>query len=222
MSGPFVGRTPRPRALVHGFVSAAKFCEPATRLAAVPGFFIVHAMRNTLSGLLKSRRRRAVSPLLLALVVAVLVAGCAEDSPRVRRLNEVAAADVSHVNDPDVQLRIKQQDAKMFSDVYELHREAEHEGKRPITPKLVKAVAPKYPFAQRWRDIQGFVWVGFVVDEQGNTTRVAAIPDESGIADPAFVAAAIAAVQKWKYEPGTLDGQAAPFAMVAPIVFQLK
>ncbi len=156
------------------------------------------------------------------LTAATVLSGCVEDPARTHRLKEVAAAHISHIDDPDVQRRIKQQDAKMFADVFELHREAEHAGKRSITPKLVKAVKPKYPFAQRLQDIQGFVWVGFVVDEQGNTTRVMAIPDESGIADPAFVAAAVAAVQKWKYEPGTLDGQSAPFAIVVPVVFQLK
>lgn len=152
-------------------------------------------------------------------LVAILLAGC--DNVPIQQTIATKYAQREHVGDPDVRRRVAQTFARECPEVYAVHRTAEREGMVERVPRLLKTVVPKYPFSRRWKDIQGYVWIGFVVDETGTPSRVTAIPDESGIADPAFTAAAIAAVKEWKFEPGRIAGNPAPWPMVVPIVFEM-
>jgi protein TonB len=76
---------------------------------------------------------------------------------------------------------------------------------------------PAYPEEARKKGIEGMVEIEIVIDESGNVQirRV-----RSG-AEP-FVAAALAAIQTWRYEPATRDGQTIPVHRVVRVPFRLK
>jgi TonB family protein len=158
----------------------------------------------------------------LGTTLVALFAGCGTEPARTQRLAEVRTAQAKYVNDKDVQRRVNQAAAHVFPEVYAFQKQAAKEGRMVTAPRLLTTVRPKYPFSRRAADVQGFVWIGFVVDESGATTRVTAIPDETGLADPLFVASAADAVQQWKFEPGKVDGQPMRFALVVPVIFQLE
>lgn len=74
--------------------------------------------------------------------------------------------------------------------------------RREATP--VFRVNPVYPHGPLQRGIEGFVDLGFDIDEKGatqNITVIAAQPER------VFNKAAIKAVSKWRYEPRVIDGE---------------
>jgi protein TonB len=79
-------------------------------------------------------------------------------------------------------------------------------------------VAPEYPFNLRRAEVRGEVLVEFVVDPAGNV--IAAYPVRS--TNAGFDAAAVAAVQQWKFQPGMKGGKAVNAKLRVPIVFNLN
>lgn len=84
-----------------------------------------------------------------------------------------------------------------------------------VQPQPTFQVRPMYPAEMRQQQVGGEVVVDFVVDTEGRPVRVSAIKSTR----KEFEAAAIAAVQKWRFKPGTIDGKPAPVHMAVPIVF---
>jgi TonB family protein len=76
-------------------------------------------------------------------------------------------------------------------------------------------VTPQYPEPARQAGTQGDVVVRITVDKAGRVGDAKAI---SG--PPALRQAAIDAVQRWKYEPATVDGQPVAVQMTVTIRFQ--
>ena len=72
---------------------------------------------------------------------------------------------------------------------------------RPLT--AVSRIPPVYPMTAKRRNIEGWVQVRFVVDEEGKVETVS-ILDESppGVFDRAV----IDCVSSWRFEPGTIGG----------------
>ena len=60
------------------------------------------------------------------------------------------------------------------------------------------------------------VWIAFIVDENGKviSPRVLSSPDR------VFNGPALAAIQKWRFEPGRSGGKAVKRPMKVPITFQ--
>jgi len=69
---------------------------------------------------------------------------------------------------------------------------------RILTPSV--RVPPEYPYRELTRGREGFVIVGFAVNEHGLTENVRVIRSEP---PNAFDNAAIRAVQQWRYQPET-------------------
>jgi periplasmic protein TonB len=104
------------------------------------------------------------------------------------------------------------------------------EGSGPATlPRAIRAdlldrrpnarvqVAPNYPASARAEGRTGEVMVEFIVDESGRVQE----PHVMRSSDPVFDAAAVTAVGKWRFEPGTLNSRVVRFRMIVPIVFHL-
>ena len=64
----------------------------------------------------------------------------------------------------------------------------------------------------------GTVTIVFVVDQRGRVES----PIVQSSSNPAFEAAALAAVKQWKFEPGKRNGEAVRFRMRVPITFPKK
>lgn len=77
--------------------------------------------------------------------------------------------------------------------------------------------APQYPYAARANGAEGEVMVEFVVDEHGRVSGARVVRST----DPIFDEAALRAVAKWRFEPGTVAGRPVRFRMAIPIVFRL-
>ena len=84
-------------------------------------------------------------------------------------------------------------------------------------PRLRSRVAPVYPYDQRKAGLGGEVVVQFVVDESGRVLE----PSVMRSSNHAFDAATLAAVARWRFEPGRKDGRVVRFRMSAPVVFSL-
>lgn len=86
-------------------------------------------------------------------------------------------------------------------------------------PVPTMMVQPNYPAVAASRGYEGFVEVQFDVTAAGATANVVVLKAEP---DRIFNRAAIGAVQKWKYSPVMVDGQAQPYyGMVQRLVFEL-
>jgi periplasmic protein TonB len=84
-----------------------------------------------------------------------------------------------------------------------------------IPPQARYQAKPQYPFEMRRAGISGEVVVQLIVDKEGIPRRVHAV--RSSRKD--FEAAAVAAVEKWRFKPGTADGLPVDTPMAVPIVF---
>jgi protein TonB len=78
--------------------------------------------------------------------------------------------------------------------------------------------APVYPFALRHQRAEGTVVVEFLVDEMGNVYS----PVVLSATTPGFEEAALHAVARWKFEPGSKHGRRVRFRMSVPLVFRIS
>jgi TonB family protein len=85
-------------------------------------------------------------------------------------------------------------------------------------PVVKFRVPPQYPSTLRRAEIEGEVLVDFVVTNEGKVVKAFAV--QSSHRD--FEAAALAAVSKWKFQPGTKGGRPVNTHMQVPIGFSLN
>ena len=84
-------------------------------------------------------------------------------------------------------------------------------------PALLQSVNPHYPPIARAAHAEGDVVIDAIIDEHGNVVQAHAI---SGPA--LLIAAALQAVQQWKYQPTVLNGQPVSIAMHVTVTFRLS
>ena len=85
-------------------------------------------------------------------------------------------------------------------------------------PAPISQTQPTYPFEMRRDNRSGQVVVDFVVDATGRVSRVSA----ASSSERGFESAAVAAVSKWRFQPGRKGGRAVATHMLVPIVFTLN
>jgi protein TonB len=81
-------------------------------------------------------------------------------------------------------------------------------------PRAVYQPSPNITAKMR-RKMPATVYIKFIVNERGRVENP--IVDRSD--DPMFNKAALAAIRKWKFEPGKRNGAAVRFRMMCPITF---
>ncbi|MEO7135067.1 MAG: M56 family metallopeptidase [Vicinamibacterales bacterium] len=89
-----------------------------------------------------------------------------------------------------------------------------------VLPTVVREVKPKYTAAAMQKKIQGSVWLSIVVGANGDVTDATvskSLDPEFGLDDEA-----LAASRKWKFKPGTKDGQPVAVRVTLELTFTLK
>jgi periplasmic protein TonB len=69
-------------------------------------------------------------------------------------------------------------------------------------PRRTYSIDPEYPAALRLTRIAGTVVIDAIIDERGNVVQARVVSGH-----PLLLGAALRAVQQWKYEPSSLNGQ---------------
>jgi protein TonB len=103
---------------------------------------------------------------------------------------------------------------RLFSNFSGYHPYKEYIGKALHRPKLVHSEAPEYPSWARDQKLQADLALAARVDTGGNVMEVRVLEST----DARFNAAAIQALAKWKFTPGTANGVPETFVMVIPSV----
>lgn len=85
-------------------------------------------------------------------------------------------------------------------------------------PRALAQIPPRYPAEARMKGLSGEVVVEFAVDESGSVSSCRVVRSTNR----EFEAAALAAVRKWRFEPGRRHGRIVRFSMVVPVVFRLN
>lgn len=85
-------------------------------------------------------------------------------------------------------------------------------------PQALSQIPPRYPAEPRMKGLSGEVVVEFAVNEAGNVSSCRVVRSTSREFEPA----ALAAVSKWRFEPGRRHGHIVRFSMVVPVVFRLN
>lgn len=85
-------------------------------------------------------------------------------------------------------------------------------------PVATHRAHPTYPAALRREKIQGVANVSFIVKPDGSVTEVTVIDATHRL----FGSAAVEAVKKWRFRPGTVGGQPVACRMVVPVQFTLN
>jgi TonB family protein len=96
-------------------------------------------------------------------------------------------------------------------------------GKDGVTPPVripESLVQPSYPEALRKAGIQGAVLLQTKIDRQGRVSEVEVLHTEQPD-HPSMAAAAIEAIEQWRYEPATLEGQPVEVYVTLTIQFRL-
>lgn len=83
-------------------------------------------------------------------------------------------------------------------------------------PRVVYQPTPVYPKELARKNMQGTVYILFIVDKNGRTRDLKVQKSTH----PAFNAPALKAVKQWKFEPGKRKGKPVSFRMRVPITFQ--
>lgn len=85
-------------------------------------------------------------------------------------------------------------------------------------PRVTQQIVPEYPYGMRRSGLVAEVTLSFVVNLQGSVTNPVVIQSNN----PMFDQPAIAALLKWKFEPGTIDGRPINTPMTVPIIFSFN
>jgi protein TonB len=85
-------------------------------------------------------------------------------------------------------------------------------------PRTRSQTPPSYPFALKTSGVSGEVLVEFVVDEHGRVVHPRVVRSTHS----EFEAPTLAAVSKWRFEPGTRNMAPVRFRMVVPVKFNLN
>ncbi len=86
-------------------------------------------------------------------------------------------------------------------------------------PRPVMRLRPLYPPHARMRRIEGYVEIEFTVFADGEVGDVLVVDSEPG---DTFVGAAVRAVKRWRFQPGTLDGEAVAVRVRQKVRFTLE
>jgi protein TonB len=84
-------------------------------------------------------------------------------------------------------------------------------------PRTIYQPAPSYPPDLQQKGIEGTVYVIFIIDRNGRVTNATVQKSTH----QAFERPALAAVKKWKFDPGKRKGKPVQFKMRIPITFSL-
>jgi protein TonB len=87
------------------------------------------------------------------------------------------------------------------------------------SPQPLVQLRPLYPTHARMRQIEGSVEVEFVVFPDGRAGEVTVLASEPGTV---FKAAAVRAIERWRFSPGIRDGSPVPVRIRQRIRFQLE
>ncbi|HUF63092.1 MAG TPA: energy transducer TonB [Verrucomicrobiales bacterium] len=85
-------------------------------------------------------------------------------------------------------------------------------------PQAVFQAPPRYPRELQRSRVSGVAIVKFIIDEQGNVVN----PEIEKSTDSRFDEAAVEAVRKWRFKPGTKAGRSVKTTTRIPIEFQMK
>ncbi len=86
-------------------------------------------------------------------------------------------------------------------------------------PRVIVHTAPLYPTQAQMREIEGFVEVRFLVDDQGRVSNVTVLnASPPGLFDDAVVRA----VGTWRFDPGRIDGRPVASWIETTIRFELS
>lgn len=92
-----------------------------------------------------------------------------------------------------------------------------HQLDKPLTP--VARIPPVYPPHARRRGIEGWVRVGFEVDEQGGVNQVQVLEAKPpGI----FEKSVMQCVSRWRFNPGTIEGIPVRAKMETTVRFEME
>lgn len=86
-------------------------------------------------------------------------------------------------------------------------------------PRPLAQLQPVYPAQARARRLNGAVTLEFVVGADGRTSGIRVISAEPG---DLFTAAAVRAVEGWRFAPGKKAGRAVPARVRQTVVFQMS
>ena len=84
-------------------------------------------------------------------------------------------------------------------------------------PRPLRASPPRYPNAMKRAKKEGRVMLFLVIDETGKVVSA----EVRKSTDPGFNAEALKAARKWKFKPGTKNGQPVRARILQPISFKL-
>jgi periplasmic protein TonB len=91
-------------------------------------------------------------------------------------------------------------------------------GGEVVPPELINRVQPVYPEIARKARVQGVVIVEAIIDKQGNVTDCRILRGlPMGISE-----AAVAAIQRWKYRPATLNARPVAVYLTVTVTFTLQ
>ena len=84
-------------------------------------------------------------------------------------------------------------------------------------PRKIVDVAPVYPMLARQTRTAGIVVLDVIIDERGNVTSTRVLKSVALLDQ-----AAVDAVQRWKFSPARLNGEAIPIVMTVTVSFRLQ
>jgi protein TonB len=86
-------------------------------------------------------------------------------------------------------------------------------------PRPLARLQPLYPPQARMRRVTGLVVVEFVVASDGTARDIQVVSSEPG---DVFTEAAVRAIERWRFSPGTKDGKPVAARVIQKVTFRLK
>ena len=85
-------------------------------------------------------------------------------------------------------------------------------------PRVIRKFQPIYPFAAKRQGVTGVVMIRCLLGRDGTASKFRILKSKP---EGVFDDSGIAAVQKWRFKPGILNGHPVPTWVVIPLKFEL-
>ena len=164
-----------------------------------------------------------MKPFYVVLCITLIASGCATQE-KARQMEQYRMQTNKVLREEDVLAAIQQialRDPE-FAAVTKAREQAIGAGVPTAAPRLIKSVAPVYPFKKRVQWREAYMHFVLIVDKTGKVRSLKYVPYPEIVVDPEFIAAGERAVWMWEFTPAMIAGKPCEAAITLPMVFDLN
>jgi len=110
---------------------------------------------------------------------------------------------------------VRERAIALFGELYDWETAAVKAGEKVAMPRVIQASPPRHPTERRYGSYSGKTLAGIEVGKSGKVERIELLVET----DPAIASEVTRSVKKWRFQPGTRNGEPVAMLLFVPFSF---